>query len=99
LKVLITDEAKGDLLAIGRFIARDNPARAETFVTELEERCRGLAEMPLGFPLVPGHAHSGIRRRAHGHYLIFYRVEKERVVVLHVLHGAMDVESVLFPEP
>jgi plasmid stabilization system protein ParE len=30
--------------------------------------------------------------------LIFYRIEADRVVIVHVLHGARDHESLLFPE-
>ena len=37
-------------------------------------------------------------RRVHGRYLIFYRVNKDRITILHVLNGAMDVEALLFPE-
>jgi plasmid stabilization system protein ParE len=32
------------------------------------------------------------------YYLIFYRIEAERVVLVHVLHGAWDHESLLFPD-
>jgi len=42
------------------------------------------------FPLVPCYEAHGIRRRVHGNYLFFYRVETDRVIVLHVLHAAMD---------
>jgi toxin ParE1/3/4 len=52
--------------------------------------------MPEAFPLVPGHHKSGIRRRVHGNYLIFYKVARERIVVIRVLHGAMDYEARLF---
>lgn len=38
-----------------------------------------------------------MRHRVHGNYLIFYRVETEAVVVLHILHGAMDYAGLLFP--
>jgi toxin ParE1/3/4 len=31
-------------------------------------------------------------------YLIFYRVEPDRVVVIHVLHGAMNYAELLFPD-
>jgi toxin ParE1/3/4 len=48
------------------------------------------------FPLVPGHHKSGIRRRVHGNYLIFYKVARDRIVVIRVLHGAMDYEARLF---
>ncbi|MEF3365520.1 type II toxin-antitoxin system RelE/ParE family toxin [Methylocystis sp. 9N] len=39
-----------------------------------------------------------MRRRVHGDYLIFYRIQPSAVEILHVLHGAMDYERLLFPE-
>lgn len=36
--------------------------------------------------------------KGHHHYLIFYRIQADTVQVLHVLHGAMDYERILFPE-
>lgn len=94
----ITDEAEAGLEAIGDYIARDNPERALSFVRELYQRCLELAEMPKAWTVVPRYEHYGIRRRVHGRYLIFFRVEPERVTILHVLNGAMDVEAILFPE-
>ena len=47
-------------------------------------------------PPVPGHHKSGIRRRVHGNYLIFYKVGRDRIVVIRILHGAMDYEVRLF---
>ena len=49
-------------------------------------------------PRVPRYEHHLIRRRVHGRYLIFYRVSNDRITILHVLNGAMDVEVHLFPE-
>lgn len=63
MRVVLTEQAIGDLLHIARYIRRDNPARAETFVAELEDRCTRLATAPLAYPLVPGRESSGIRRR------------------------------------
>ncbi len=98
MKLVFTDEAKADLLQIGEWIAEDNPARAFTFVDELEDRCARLTGMPHAYPLVPHHENSGVRRVAHGHYLIFYRVTADAVEILHVLHGARDYELILFPD-
>jgi toxin ParE1/3/4 len=95
--VLISAAAEADLQSIGDHIAQDNPLRAFSFVEELLDRCYGLAEMPTAFPLVPRYEALGIRRRIHGNYLIFFRQEGERLIVLHVLHGAMDYSSILFP--
>jgi len=97
LIVRLSAEAEDDLEAIGDYIARDNPKRAAGFVRELRTKCLDLAELPLSFPLVPRYEQHGIRRRIHGDYLIFYRTDAESIVVVHVLHGAMDYTSILFP--
>lgn len=96
--VVLTDEAKADLERIGDFIAADNPRRAETFVVELLDRCSRLAEMPRAYPLVPRYEQTGVRRRPYENYLVFYRVTGTRVEVLHILNGAQDHESILFPQ-
>jgi plasmid stabilization system protein ParE len=99
VKVVLTRTARTDLAAIGDWISRDSPRRALSFVGELRRRCRALGEHPRAFPLVPGHETDGIRRRVYGDYLIFYRIETDRVIVLRILHGARDYEPLLFPEP
>lgn len=95
--VELTAEAEGDLEAIGDYIARDNPVRAISLIGELREACRGLADLPHGFPLVERFGSLGVRRRLHGNYLIFYRVDADRIIVIHVLHGAQDYGAILFP--
>ena len=54
--------------------------------------------MPERHPLLRRHQSIGIRRRVHGNYLIFYRIDADRVEILHILHGAMDYDAVLFPK-
>lgn len=95
--VRLTREAERDLEEIADRIAADNPQRAASFVRELRGACLGLTDFPDRFPLVPRYKRHGIRRRVHGNYLIFYRSEPEAVVVLHILHGAMDYAALLFP--
>lgn len=98
MKVEIAAEAERDLVAIANYIARDNPVRALTFLGELRDKCLSLADTPLAFPLVPRYERFGVRRRVHGRYLIFYRVEADQVVVLHVLNGALDFAGMLFDD-
>ncbi|MBH1974147.1 MAG: type II toxin-antitoxin system RelE/ParE family toxin [Rhodobacteraceae bacterium] len=95
--VELTAAAEAELESIGDYIARDNPERALSFVRELARSCLDLADMPEAWPVVPRYKHLGIRRRVHGRYLIFYRIGADRITVLNVLNGAMDVEAVLFP--
>ncbi len=97
--VVFTDQAVADLEAIGDYLAQFDLARARSFVSELVAKAHGLAEMSQRFPLVSRYAHLGIRRRVYRNYLIFYRAEEARVVVVHVLHGARDYEPLLFREP
>jgi toxin ParE1/3/4 len=98
MRIDIAAEAAADLEAIGDHIARDNPARAASFVRELYRHCLDIADMPQAWPLVPRYEHHGIRRRVYGRYLIFYRIGDDRITVLHILNGAMDVELLLFPD-
>jgi toxin ParE1/3/4 len=98
--VRILPAAEAELEAIGDYIARDNPRRAVSFVRELRDKCMGLADMALTFPLVPRYEERGVRHRVHGNDQIFYRVvgqPAERIDVIHVLHGARNYAAMLFP--
>jgi toxin ParE1/3/4 len=97
-RLVFTDAAEADLEAIGDRIAIDNPRRAETFVHELRESCLKLATMPMRFSAVPRYSQMGIRRRVYGNYLVFYRISGPSVQILRVVHGAMDLEHLIFPE-
>jgi toxin ParE1/3/4 len=98
MKVVLAETAWTDLLHIGLAIREHNPTRAASFVDELYDRCKKLGEMPYAYPLLRDHEATGIRRRVHGNYLIFYRVEDDTVQIIHILHGAMDYERFLFSE-
>lgn len=92
-RLLFTQQAEADLEAIGDHIALNNPFRAVTFIQELRRDCMKLQTMPERNPLMERHRSSGIRRRVHGNYLIFYRVSSDAVEIVHVLHGAMDQDD------
>lgn len=96
MKLLLAEPAESDLEAIGDWIARDNPVRALTFLAELRAACAVIGALPEACPLVPRYEHHGIRRKIHGDYLIFYRVGEDAVTIIHILHGARDVEDILF---
>lgn len=91
-----SSEAENDLEQIADYIARDDPRRALTFIRQLHSKCEDLIDSPNGFALVPRYEHHGIRQRVHGNYLIFYRVESTKVIIVHVLHGATDYGAILF---
>lgn len=95
MKVVLSSRATADLKEIGRFIALDNPARAASFVTELREVAVRLADLPLGFPLVPRYEAHGIRRRSFRGYGILYSVLPDRVFVHRIIGLGQDHDRAL----
>jgi plasmid stabilization system protein ParE len=98
MKVVLSRAAQADLREIAYYIARDNKIRAISFVQELQAKAQDTGRIPRAFPLVPRYEHHDIRRRPSGAYLIFYRIEDNRVAIVRILHGARDYETLLFPE-
>jgi toxin ParE1/3/4 len=96
--VRFTEKAEIELEELVDFLSLTNPARAARLLRELRAACEGLSDMPDRFQLVPRYEASHIRRRVYGDYLIFYRVAPDAVEILHILHGAMDYERLLFPD-
>ena len=90
MKLFFTPEARRDLASIGNWIAKDNQNRALTFVEELEVSCAEILNYPEKYPLALQFESKGVRRKVHGNYLIFYRVNTTQVEILHVFHGAQD---------
>lgn len=95
MRLLFAAAAEHDLEGIGDYIARDDPTRALSFVSELREACRGLVPFPRRFPSLPGNDGADRRQRVYGRYLITYLVEDDRVVILRVTHSASQVHDTL----
>jgi len=87
MKLLWTDKARRDLLAIGRFIARDNPRAARTWVEKLRERARKAALTPLAGRVVPERSEQEVREVILRNYRIVYRVYEDAIHVLTVFEG------------
>ncbi|WP_433850423.1 type II toxin-antitoxin system RelE/ParE family toxin [Brucella pseudogrignonensis] len=64
----------------------------------MRNKCEALAQLAGSFPLAPRYECHGYRRRVHGNYLIFYRVDNDRVSIVRILHGAMNYAALLFEE-
>jgi len=94
LKLTITPLAKRDLIEIGDYIALDNPARATSFISEIETVITGLAAQPLLHPARDDLA-PGLRAARHGRYLIFFLPQETELLVVRVLHGAHDLTKLL----
>jgi toxin ParE1/3/4 len=94
--LLLSPRAAADLEEIAEYTARDNPARAGSFVAELEAKCRAVAGMPEHYPARSDLA-PGLRMAVQGRYLVLFRdLPAEGVVrVERVLHSARHVPRLL----
>jgi toxin ParE1/3/4 len=54
----------------------------------------GLASLPKRGRLVPEAERDDIRELLFSNYRIMYRVDKERIVILTILHGTRDLTKV-----
>lgn len=82
-----------DLRSIRRWIARDDPKRARTFILELTGHFQRLADRHIQHRVLE-ELGSGVRLAVHGNYNIYYRFigdDAEDVLIVRVLHGARDL--------
>jgi toxin ParE1/3/4 len=102
LKIIRAGEALSDIADIHLFIAMNNPAAAERFLTALQLSLRTLARWPEVGPRYQSNR-AGLSRmrfwpvRRFPNYLIFYRVAvaPRRLHIIRVLHGARDIPQAL----
>ena len=88
--VLFTPLADTDLEEIGDYIAQDNPARALTFIQEIRAQCQKIGKSPLAYRARP-ELGDEIRSCPFGNYVILYCPQATDVLIVRVLHGAMDL--------
>ena len=90
-----TPAARDDLQAIADYISQASPRRALTFVGELREHCRKIAEGPRLYRLREEFG-PDVRGVVHGAYLILYTARDDgQVVIERIVHGARDLEQLM----
>ncbi len=92
--VAFRPQAVRDLEEIADYIAVDNPTRARTFVGEIRERCRLLANFPESARRFPALGKDA-RILPYRNYVIVYRNQPHRVLISRVIHGARDILAAL----
>ncbi len=97
MRVEFSPESQSDLEAIGDYIARDNPLRADSFLDEISDAALSLGQWPNRAP-VSG-VHPAVRRWVHGAYNIYFEVLSDRVRVLRILNAALPVTASMFGKP
>ncbi len=91
--------AKQDLIEIYRYIARDAPMRADSFVRRIDGVIQLLSDRPgMGSRRLP--RHPDVRIFPVGRYIVIYRPlpEDSGIELIRVLHGARDWEALIGDE-
>ena len=92
-KIVWTENAWIDLETVADFIARDSPYYAASFVREIRNRARSLSRMSSRGRVVPEIGDRQIRELFVQSYRLIYKVERSRVAILALVHGARDLEA------
>jgi toxin ParE1/3/4 len=82
-----TNRALGRLDEIAAYIAKDNPTRATSFVTELRKKVDILKSHQLG---KAGRVFGTKELVLHPSYLAVYRVKDDEVQIFTILHTAQN---------
>jgi addiction module RelE/StbE family toxin len=90
-----TNAASDDLESIVEYIATDSPAYASVVATKIVQLVEEAGESPAVGRIVPQLRMPSIRERVLYSYRIIYRVERDAIVVLGILHGAQSLPDIL----
>lgn len=92
MKLVRTRLARNDLLDIWLHIAADNETAATELLLRIDARCEALRQNPKMGPMRFG-KQKDIRQLIEGEYLILYRVGRNEIEIVRVLHGRRDLSG------
>ncbi len=85
----LSRRAEADLLSIGEFTIHEwGISQAARYLNELETCCQMLADN-LALGRACDYIRPGLRRHEHGKHVLFYRQERDGVVISRILHQRM----------
>ena len=91
---VVSPLARQDLKSILKYIARDNRTAARDVRIRMTEKFRMVGHNPeFGEPC--DEIRPGLRFTLVGNYVIYYRLEAKKVLIVRVLHGARDRDRLL----
>ena len=91
-EVELSPSAERDLEDIWYFIAQQNPIAASRVLQKLNQRIVSLGQMPQRARLRADIAPAA-RCLVEGNYLVLYEVIENRVEIVRVVHGAVDLSK------
>lgn len=92
-RVIWTLAAWNDLETVADFISRDSPYYAAAWVRNVRDAARSLNLMSMRGRVVPEIGDRQIRELIVQSYRLIYKVERSRVAVLGIIHGARELKT------
>lgn len=91
IQVQWTDPAVSDLRNIVDYIARDSALYAEAMIERIITACLAMAAFPQRGRIVPEVSNSKIREIIINPYRVIYRIKRNHLEILAVIHGAQNI--------
>ena len=92
MRIVWSERAERDLLQIYAYLADRNERVADALVREVDAKFKNLSRFPFigreRSSLAPG-----LRSILVGTHLFFYLVERERIAIVRVIDGRMDIDE------
>jgi addiction module RelE/StbE family toxin len=93
-RVTWSPEAVEDLESIAEYIERDSLFYAQSVVSQILSVSRKIKEFPLIGRVLPEIGDENIRERFIYSYRLVYKIEKERILIVAVIHGKRLIENI-----
>jgi plasmid stabilization system protein ParE len=95
VKVYWTDNAVDQLVNIYEYIALNSPTYARQMVDRITRRSAQISDQPFSRRKVPEYQADDVRELIETPYRIIYRVKRDQIDVLAVIHGAQLIPDEL----
>jgi toxin ParE1/3/4 len=92
MPIVLSDNARADLLRIFQYLDERSPAAANDFIRRIDENFKNLARFPF-IGRERSHLAPGLRCLIAGLHLIFYTVDRDEIAIVRVIDGRMDVDE------
>jgi len=93
-RVTWSPEAVEDLESIAEYIERDSLFYARSVISKILDIAGYLADFPRLGRVVPEIADDAIRERIIYSYRLVYKVEKNKILIVAVVHGRRLLENI-----
>lgn len=91
MRVHWTNTAIDHLLSIYEYVSHDSDVYADRLMDRLTRRSQQIGTFPRSGRSVPEYEAPDIREVIEGSYRIIYRIKKEQIDVLAVIHSAQQL--------